>query len=350
MVSYDSPPPPISKKRRQEDDAGDLAGQHSADDGAIAGSKLAAGGPAPAVASTYVHYEPPRAPALMPEVSGLLTMSREGFVYPPTSSYGLASAREPAWQPPMNPPAAVAAAGSLRHSLARLELKSHDTRVKKVQLDQDDNQTSSSYDCHVKNYATYWATFQAERCQRALGEVPVPVFPVTALKASFFLEYEIMREKCRQGKNEAITGSNMGKSHISQVINALESWHRNNAYLYKDDPDAQMSLRTDICIHTAESSAKHQEPKCIEKTQALKAAGSSGDTYTPDELKRCLIWCLMDVSGVKSIWIGLRDRAMLLLSSTMAFRGESSHILEWLDLFLSSIPMDDVKPIQPIYT
>ncbi|GBE83165.1 hypothetical protein SCP_0502120 [Sparassis crispa] len=243
----------------------------------------------------------------------------------------------------MNPLAAVAATGSLRHSLARLELESHDTRVKKVRLDQDNNQTSSSYDCHVKNYMTYWATFQAERCQRALGEVPVSAFPVTALKASFFLEYEMTREKRRQGKNETITGSNVGKSHISQVINALESWRHNNAYLYKDDPDAQMSLCTDICICTAESLAKHQEPKCIEKAQALKAMGSSGDTYTPDELKRCSIWCLMDVSGVKSIWIGLRDRAMLLLSSTMAFRGESSCILKWLDLFLSSIPIDDVR-------
>ncbi|GBE80419.1 hypothetical protein SCP_0301340 [Sparassis crispa] len=270
-------------------------------------------------------------------------MSREGFVYPPTSSYGPASAREPAWQPPMNPPAAVAAAGSLWHSLARLELESHNTCIKKVQLDQDDNQTGSSYDRHVKNYTMYWAMFQAKRCQRAPGEVPVPAFPVTALKASFFLEYEMTREKHRQGKNETITGSNVGKSHISQVINTLESWRRNNAYLYKDAPDAQMSLRTDIRIRTAELSAKHQEPKHIEKAQALKAVGSSGDTYTPDELKRCSIWCLTDVSGVKSIWIGLHDRAMLLLSSTMAFRGESSRILEWSDLFLLSILMDDVR-------
>ncbi|GBE83166.1 hypothetical protein SCP_0502130 [Sparassis crispa] len=74
MVSYDSPLLPISKKRRWEDDAGNLAGQHSTDDGAIAGSKLAAGGPVPTVASTYVHYKPLQAPALMPEVSGLLTM------------------------------------------------------------------------------------------------------------------------------------------------------------------------------------------------------------------------------------------------------------------------------------
>ena len=51
----------------------------------------------------------------------------------------------------------------------------------------------------------------------------------------------------------------------------------------------------------------------------------------------------MATSGAKKIFVYTRDRAMLLLSSTTAFRGESSRILEWSDLFVSSIRMDDIQ-------
>ncbi|KAL6299862.1 hypothetical protein BKA93DRAFT_704156, partial [Sparassis latifolia] len=73
--------------------------------------------------------------------------------------------------------------------------ESHDTRVKKAKLDQDDKQTGSSYDCHVQNYIKYWTAFQAEHHQKAPEEVPVLAFPITALKTAFFLEYEMSREK-----------------------------------------------------------------------------------------------------------------------------------------------------------
>jgi hypothetical protein len=46
---------------------------------------------------------------------------------------------------------------------------------------------------------------------------------------------------------------------------------------------------------------------------------------------------------VKQTWIGLRDRAMLLFSATTAVRGENARILRWSDLFMSEIPMDDVR-------
>jgi hypothetical protein len=35
---------------------------------------------------------------------------------------------------------------------------------------------------------------------------------------------------------------------------------------------------------------------------------------------------------------------MLLFSTSTAFRGESARILQWSDLFVSEIPMDDVSP------
>jgi hypothetical protein len=68
------------------------------------------------------------------------------------------------------------------------------------------------------------------------------------------------------------------------------------------------------------------------------------DTYTPEELMRCSRWCLAGVSGLRGIHLGARDRAMLLFSTSTAFRGESARILQWSDLFVSEIPMNDVSP------
>ena len=35
---------------------------------------------------------------------------------------------------------------------------------------------------------------------------------------------------------------------------------------------------------------------------------------------------------------------MLLMSTATVFHGESARILEWSDLFMSYIPMDDIQP------
>ena len=66
------------------------------------------------------------------------------------------------------------------------------------------------------------------------------------------------------------------------------------------------------------------------------------DAYTSEELKGCLLSCLMEFSGSQYVLVGMRDQAMLLLSATTVFYGESIRMLKWSDLFLSEIPMDDV--------
>jgi hypothetical protein len=57
---------------------------------------------------------------------------------------------------------------------------------------------------------------------------------------------------------------------------------------------------------------------------------------------QCATWCLQEFSGPQRIYVGLRDAAMLLFSTTTAVRGSSSRILCWSDLFVSHIPMDDI--------
>jgi hypothetical protein len=73
----------------------------------------------------------------------------------------------------------------------------------------------------------------------------------------------------------AIAGSSVGASHIRVTISALESERLNNKHMYKDDPNAQLSLRGDIRIRKIESAAMHKEPQRADKAHTLKAAGSS---------------------------------------------------------------------------
>jgi hypothetical protein len=61
------------------------------------------------------------------------------------------------------------------------------------------------------------------------------------------------------------------------------------------------------------------------------------------ELTRCALWCLLKFSGTQQVYVGLRDAVMLLFSTTTAVCGGSSCILRWSDLFMSEIPMDDVR-------
>jgi hypothetical protein len=65
------------------------------------------------------------------------------------------------------------------------------------------------------------------------------------------------------------------------------------------------------------------------------------------------MWCLQSPStGPQTIFINIRDRASILLSSQTAFRGDSARSLLWSDLFLSKVPMHDISeetviPVKP---
>ncbi len=77
------------------------------------------------------------------------------------------------------------------------------------------------------------------------------------------------------GSKCTIPNSNVGKESILQTISALKHWWFNHAYCYQDVPDALIPLRSDSWVKTIEMAKKHDEPKRIESSQALKAIGSS---------------------------------------------------------------------------
>jgi hypothetical protein len=65
------------------------------------------------------------------------------------------------------------------------------------------------------------------------------------------------------------------------------------------------------------------------------------DTYTKGELKRCSLFCLTNFRRLKEIFVGLQDRAMLLLSTTTKFFGASCCAVELSNLFPAIIPLLD---------
>jgi hypothetical protein len=175
----------------------------------------------------------------------------------------------------------------------------------------------------------------------------IPAFPITAAKATMFLDYTSTCAKVsnfekksflllfspllngvwfqrKHGSSETIRGSVVGLSVIKQTISALENYRFQHQHLYKDVPELQLGLRLDARIQRFESAAKHNEPKHVESTQVLKASGSSSgashlrlvnhpiflpltrtDTYTKEELECCSLFCLTDFSGPKEVFVGL---------------------------------------------
>ena len=80
----------------------------------------------------------------------------------------------------------------------------------------------------------------------------------------------------KQGsKSETVEGSSLGKSpHHTGHQCIGESW-LNHEHKHPQDHETQVSLWKDVHICAFKSASKHNEPSRIEKSQAIKAAGTT---------------------------------------------------------------------------
>ena len=83
----------------------------------------------------------------------------------------------------------------IRRELDLLEDESRQRHVKRIRLDQAEKQTARNYTRHVENFIKWWELSDAERRAAQPELRPVPALPITAVKASFFLEHESTRMK-----------------------------------------------------------------------------------------------------------------------------------------------------------
>jgi hypothetical protein len=83
----------------------------------------------------------------------------------------------------------------MQHSVDHLEAASQAVRLQIANKEQSDKATTATYERHVKAYAAWWATYQARVLNEDPTQVTIPAFPVTAAKATMFLEYTSTRPK-----------------------------------------------------------------------------------------------------------------------------------------------------------
>jgi hypothetical protein len=180
-----------------------------------------------------------------------------------------------------------------------LEQESHQLRLRIGEKELEGKGTAKSYPRQVQNYQLWFEADQARIAAEDGARVPIPAFPVTAAKVSMFLNHETTREKVslcpsplrqdcpptsaisplraqyKQGGKSTIQGSSLGKSHVAQVINALKKYRLNHEHLHPHDHETHVSLRKDSRIRAFESASRHNEPKRVERSQTVKAAGTS---------------------------------------------------------------------------
>ncbi|PPQ81847.1 hypothetical protein CVT24_008666 [Panaeolus cyanescens] len=231
--------------------------------------------------------------------------------------------------------------------------------------------TERSYPRHFKNYVAWWEEDQlsqkaewdkqckeeadAQAEQRREAGIPepsdlpplepfpyTPAEPITATKACLFLHYELSREKRGPGGKTSLPNTTVGKSSIKQTINSLEYYRFKRSRLpeYLAVPESQTKLREDPRICTIERSSQTSEAKRQETSQEMKAKA----TFTTDELVLMSKDYLLNPIGTSkrmSTVVALRNRTMLMFSTSMAFRGDNTRRVLLSDLNIEEVPMPD---------
>ncbi len=78
-----------------------------------------------------------------------------------------------------------------KSAYAQLDEQTHENRLKRQERMMSNKGTKTAYGRHINNYERFWGQHQSENPTFLL----IPAQPITAAKASLFLEYEISREK-----------------------------------------------------------------------------------------------------------------------------------------------------------
>ncbi|KAJ7034210.1 hypothetical protein C8F04DRAFT_1234451 [Mycena alexandri] len=241
---------------------------------------------------------------------------------------------------PNNPaPYPSSEASGLQKSLDALEAQTQSLRQALLAKNQERKATGATYGRHFKGYKTWFAADQARLAANEPGYVAIPPLPITPAKVVLFLNYEMTRPQKRKLSDGSESTSTCGHEHAKQVVSALEQYRSNHAHEYRGIPEAQVNLRSDSRIRLLESSFKASEPERIKKAHALKAVGTRADTYDDSQLTN-LATTGLKTRGPTAIWRAMRDRAMLLTSTSTAFRGDSSRSLLWSDMYCCDVPIN----------
>ncbi|KAJ7048605.1 hypothetical protein C8F01DRAFT_1266940 [Mycena amicta] len=237
--------------------------------------------------------------------------------------------------PPSEPPAAISVpsapptttANGLETSYEELEARSHRVREETNMANQRDKDTAKIYARHSNAYISWFDNDRARLARDNPRYCPIPAMPITPAK----------KRKLNDSSGAAST-STCGVQHIKQVISALEYMRFEKQHLYPNIPEAHIALRTDRRIKSIEEAAAHNETQRVKKSHSLKAVGTHADTYNETQLQEVVSHFLRP-KHPSDIWRAMRDRAMMLIQSSIAFRGDSTRNLLWSDLYMHDVPI-----------
>ncbi|PPQ83383.1 hypothetical protein CVT24_006465, partial [Panaeolus cyanescens] len=208
-------------------------------------------------------------------------------------------------------------------------------------------ETLKSYSRHISNYEKWFIQKEKDRHQSNPAWIPDSPHPITATKATQFLNYELNRLKVKRAfSGKELNDTSLGRSSIQQAINALE-WHRKTHQRepqYMNDPASSIPLRMCGDIRDIELGSKSREPERQAKSQDMKIKGVTSRTFETKTLVEMANDYLSKPKGKSkvNIYCALRDRAMLLLSTSMAFRGNNTRKILLSDIQTEDIPMMDI--------
>ncbi|KAH0832250.1 hypothetical protein J3R83DRAFT_13225 [Lanmaoa asiatica] len=124
-----------------------------------------------------------------------------------------------------------------------LKQETHEARLRLGEKEMEGKGTAKSYPRQVHNYQTWFDAAQAHVVKKDPTRVVIPAFPITATKAAMFLQHESTHEKYQRGsRSNIIEGSSLGKSHIAQVISALEKHRLNHEHEHPCNHETRMPL------------------------------------------------------------------------------------------------------------
>ncbi|PPR02565.1 hypothetical protein CVT24_001939 [Panaeolus cyanescens] len=238
------------------------------------------------------------------------------------------------------------------------------------QADRATHGTERAYPRHVKNYVEWWEADQLRLKEQwnaahkdnthaqadidpgdpaSQSESPqpfpyTPPHPITSSKVCLFLNYELNREKRTVGGKSTLPNTTVGVSSIKQTISSLEQYRFRHCRdpEYQAEPASQIKLRDDPYIQDIERSAQLNEAKRQEATQEMKAKGLVSATFTMAELvlmSKDYFLNPLGPSKRQALTISLRNRTMLLFSTSMAFRGDNTCRILLSDLNIEEVPM-----------
>jgi hypothetical protein len=148
---------------------------------------------------------------------------------------------------------------------------------------------------------------------------------------------------------------------ILQIVSALEHYRFTNqdTDLYKACPGSLTKLRDYAPIRGIEKAARYNESNRQDQAQELKTNGVQSrvsltvyfisfdalltlallllETITRRELRDVALGLLTMQNGKRATLLAYRDRAMLLMSTSMAMRGDNVRTTGWSDLLLRTV-------------